>query len=81
MQHLVWNEFGPATKHLNGDLFPQEIQGKDPVTGELRGVQIDSIIEPVEGHENTTPCKPVIKLAPDHEKELYTQIKFYLDKG
>ena len=81
LMQQVWDTFGPSTEFPEGDTFPQEIQGVDPETGALKGIQIPSITEPLPGHEGTTPIRPVMKLAPDHERELYTQIKYYLDKG
>lgn len=77
----VWDEFGPDTKHPSGNLFPQEIESIDPTTGELAGYRVPPMINILPGHEHETPCRPVMKLPPDHEKELYTQIKYYLDKG
>ena len=81
LEQKVWDRFGEGCTHANGNLFPQEITSIDPKTGALRGQVLEPVIEIMEEHKGKAPCKPVMKLSPDHEKELYAQIKYYLEKG
>ena len=81
LEQKVWDKFGENCTHPYGTLFPQEIPGADPVTGRLGGQKIPPVINIMEEHKDKFPCKPVMKLSPDHEKELYNQLKYYLAKG
>jgi transposase InsO family protein len=66
----VWEAFDDPMDTL----FPQEIlPGK--------GVPIPPIINLEPGTEHERPCRPPMHLPPDHQKELYTQLKYYLEKG
>ena len=69
-EQKIWDLFNAG----DDTLFPLEVpKGK--------GVKIPSIIELMPDKENETPCRQPIPLSPDHQEELYAQIKYYLDKG
>ena len=72
LDELMWDEFGDKGKNR----FPQEIPNYPDA-----GTNIDPIIKLMPGHEHDYPCKTPRKLDKLQQKELLTQISYYLEKG
>ena len=72
LDELIWDEFGDNGKNR----FPQEIPGYPG-----SGVQIDPIIKLFPENEHDYPCRTPRKLDKLQQKELLTQLTYYLEKG
>ena len=76
-EKAIWDKYNTNYVHPTdssyGSVFPQECEAKFALK--------ERIIVKLPEHENETPCRPPMRIPPDHQRELYKQLKYYLDKG